>query len=777
MSIYEAAGHTGLGRRLWINYDSLAPVNGRLAHPWTCPDGVTAVALELDGLQLQSDVLSTGPLALRLVSSSQVTTVHSSQFTPTSTRTDVATASVSVTPGTQYWIHIVVHIDGQAQSSFLCDRFRLRPVTVSAGSIFAKPFRRIDAHPSILHGSVEERTESPSIYTTPRNPRASALASMRIKTNARKIAVEVFDTVNRGLTDRGLPSVFVDGQPLDPPLDVDLDKVGYHELDIPAGQRGNREIAAYSGPQLYTALPQPGREHRGCFLCGLYVPASAQAEIVQPPPPRPDVALGDSKMTYYVTYPGSNGPHRQLEERGMQFITHAAGGWYLYAITGPTVADASCTAIARELTRHNPARIWLQIGRNDLNANYFGDNQDLADQIGNVADECHRLCPDAQIIIPTVTTETSDVAQIGGATFDSFRVLQRALVTGREDFVQIQEWAYLNTKAEAPDFTVDGVHGNDELFELQTSVMLGEPFPYTPLRIASCAAWWEADALVGGGAMSSTTSSGTSPPAATLTGTAAFACRARVEIHGAGIPPAALARYMIDGHTWEQSEMATGASLALGDTGISLTMPTGVTYPNNAVYTASVRPQSWGDLTGNGRNIGVESAAYAGTYELAAQNNKPGILWTPTNGMRILALNIPAPYAVAFVGKHTTQSSVRAFIGKQQVGDGLVFYTPTATTVAINDGTSQLNATVGATVYHVYFLIINGASSAIYVDGAQAVTGTLANNPLVSMWFGADRANGWPSDGGMLAAALFTAIPTVDQITRLTHYWRNKYNF
>ncbi|WP_437691553.1 SGNH/GDSL hydrolase family protein [Sorangium sp. So ce176] len=774
LQLHEPSGHSGLGRRFWVNYDGLAPDGGYLQRPWTCPPGVTSVALELDGVQLPGGAPSSPAFALQLLDSPRANILHTTSFTPGASSVNLATPAIAVTPGTQYWVRLAVCVAGQA--TFLCDGIRVRPV--AATGIFGRPFVRIDAHPSLMHDSAEVRYEDPALWPNPRFAMHSSHSSLRLRTSASTLAVELYDTANRGLGDRGRPSVFVDGEPLDPPLPVTRDRVSYHELAIPRGRRADREVVAHSGPQLYTALPAPAREHRGTYLSALYLPADARIDIQRPPAPRPDIILGDSKGTgYYSSHVGSNSLHYQLEERGMRVITYAAGGWYLRSETGSALTVAACMPLARAIVRHSPARLWLQIGRNDLAGQYFTNIQNLATQLGNLCDACHQLLPDLQIIVPTITRETNE-PDVTGGTWQDFRALQRALATGR-DYVTIQDWATAWTKSEAPQFTSDGVHPNDRGYEHTVAMAIGEPHPYSPKRIASLRGWWEADTGLGGGAMSTVTASGNTPPTVNVTGTATRAFRLRVEVTTAGTPPSSRLRWTIDeGRYWEEIDVPLGASVPLGGTGLSLSMATGVGYANNVVYTWDVRPASWLDLSGNGNDLSVEHAGFAGQYNPTALNNQPGILWTPNQGMRLLGLNITAPYAVAVVATLGTMTPIRSLIGRQTAAEGVILYSSSATRMSVADGPSQINADgVVAKVPHVYVAIVDGANSRLYVDGAVAASGTLSNFPLTGLWFGLDRVAGWGSDGHHLAAALFAARPTDDEIACLTARWRQKYRF
>lgn len=82
------------------------------------------------------------------------------------------------------------------------------------------------------------------------------------------------------------------------------------------------------------------------------------------------------------------------------------------------------------------------------------------------------------------------------------------------------------------------------------------------------------------------TSAGTSPPAVTLSGDALGQYTPRIEITTGGVRGTALFRWSLNnGSTWEQTDVATNASVTLGESGLVATFATG-TYSTDNVYTS-----------------------------------------------------------------------------------------------------------------------------------------------------------------------------------------------
>lgn len=764
-AIYAESENTETRSLIVVNYDGYCPTGGYLERPVTIPTGVTAITIELDEVMLPSGIGSSAAFALQLYDATGITQVHSTSFTPSGTSTDCATASIAVTAGTEYRVRVACNVSGQAQ--FSCGRLRVRPVT-SSDSFWTTPFNRIDADHSVIQDSNETG------WANPRFPLQSEFAHIDLLTDARTLKCEYYQNVEDFIGARGSPSVFVDGEPIDPPLTTVTGAMAYPEVTIPTGSRRTREVTVYAGVQAATGLTAPVTENRGTFICGIYLPASAHVEVL---PERLSsaaetvVLYGDSKAAgMYSASPGRDSLTFLLRRQGLRVISQTAGGASLYGDVGATLTVAACTALAKKLCRKNPHTIILEMGRNDF-ANQRYTPANLVTQLGNLLDAINAVDQRVQVKLLTFTHEVTET-DVAGTSWDAERAAIAALATGRA-WVSVIDAARYWSVAEANNYTTDTVHPNDAGQERVARGIIGEEYPWSPLQVSGLRAWIEAGNDMTGGPMSAVTSSGTSPPVVTLSGTAVRACHLRIEVKTAGALGVSRFRWSINGgRSWVASDIPTAASVLLSPLGVTANFASGV-YPNNAVYTADVHVGQVNDKSGNGNHLVGVSTQFP-PFSIAGINNKPALAFSPVDFMRITGLNIPAPYSLYVVGRCTSQASLRAFLGKTASGSGMLFYTNTASTVAVSDGAVTRQVTVDATVTRCYIIIVNGASSQIRVDGT-ATTVSLTDVALTGLGVGADAVSGAGLDGPIAEVMIFNAALTTDECMALEARSRAKW--
>ncbi|MGK3981263.1 SGNH/GDSL hydrolase family protein [Sorangium sp. So ce118] len=754
--IYAVTGSTGPRQWVWVNYDSYCPRDGYLERPFTVPAGVTAVRIELDDVHLPSGVSSTNAFAIQLYDATGITQVHSTSATPTTQVSDTWTTSITVTPGAEYRVRIACNVAGQ--STFVCGRLRVRPVTTSDS--FYENFVRIDADHSIIQDSNEIG------WANARYPLQSEFSHIDLLTDARDIRVEVLDNIGDYVSDRGKPSVFVNGEPIDPQLDTTIGAIAHCACTIPSAG-GMQHVAVFSGPQAVTGLPAPANENRGSFICGIYLPASARVQVL---PEKASngaetiVLYGDSKMAgFYSTSPGRDSAAFLLRRAGHRVICNTAGGDALFYSVGSTLTVAACTTLAQKLCRKNPTVIILEMGRNDFVAGLYTP-ANLVTQLGNLLDAIHAQSPNVKVKILTWTHEVTETAE-SGVSWDTERANVAALATSRSAWCSVIDAARYWSVAEANSYTTDTVHPNDAGQERIARGILGDEYPWSPLQVSSLYLWCEAGPNMGGGPMSAVTASGTSPPTVTLSGTATLACQLRIEVKTAGTLGNSRFRWSINGgRSWVQQDVPTAASVLLSPLGVTVNF-SAASYPNNAVYVANVHVGQVNDKSGNSRHL-VGVTNQFPPYNIVGINNKPALQFVPTDFMRVTGLNLVAPYSVYVVGKYTTQASVRALLGKTASGSGVLFYSNTPTTMAWNDGVVQRSVTCDATQTNCYIVTVNGSSSTIRVNGTSS-TVVLANSTITGIGVGADAIDGNGLDGYVAELMAFSSSLTVDECMAL----------
>ncbi|KYF76557.1 hypothetical protein BE17_10805 [Sorangium cellulosum] len=214
------------------------------------------------------------------------------------------------------------------------------------------------------------------------------------------------------------------------------------------------------------------------------------------------------------------------------------------------------------------------------------------------------------------------------------------------------------------------------------------------------------------------------------------------------------------GRSWAQRDVPLTPTVFIAELGITLNFSAG-SYPNNAVYTADVHVGQAPDLSAHGRHL-VGSTNLFPPFLLNGIGGKPCLNFVPTDFMRLLNINVPAPYAIFVVAKYAAQTPPRALLGKTAAGTGMLFYSNSGSTMAVNDGTVQRAVAVNATDAHCYGILVNGASSQIRIDGVST-TVSLSNTPLTGLGVGADSEDGLGLSGQVAKVIVVAGLPSEDE--------------
>ncbi|WP_437570975.1 SGNH/GDSL hydrolase family protein [Sorangium sp. So ce542] len=764
-----------------VNHDETSPAGSYRERPFACPDGVTAIVVELENVQLAGGDSSTEPFLLQVLDASGITQVSSQSFTPGSAAALVATSPIALTAGAEYRVRLVCNSTGQ--SSFLCGRLRVRPVSATA-EFWLKPFTRLDADPTVLHGNMSPAY--PTVATYAKDPRFAShtqLSYLELSTTAAEIYAQYCNTIALVSGNRGQPSIFIDQRPLDPPLQPAGSTTSYVRAALPSQTLARKNVRVFSGPQMSPVYPNMTDNH-GNHLCAVYVPSGDDTEVVPVPARRPVVPYGDSKTAgFWSLSAGRDSITFLLRDRGIPVVSFAAGGWTLHAETGSTLSVDACLPLARRLVECLPSKIIVGIGRNDFNSSKFAPS-DLITQLNNLLLAIHQVAPWIPVELLSWTREATETDK-GGVSWAAMRASFLGLATGKP-WVSVLDAARYWTQAEAGSFTSDAVHPNDRGQELISSAIAGDEFPWTPRRLSSLIAYYSAEGRLGGSSLiGAVTAYGTSPPSITVSGTAVMACRVRVEVNTGGTPGGA----MKISYSFNAGRQRIRQNVAVPSNGVVELAPLGVsvtfssaTYNNLHAYEFNTCVAQWYDLSGNGNHMVVPAGNNAYSPEFnpssSAFGKRPALAFTPTRRLRLTGLSLAAPYTLFLVGRCASQASVRAFFGRTEVGSGLVFYANTPTLVAINDETSQINATVNATLPHCYILEVNGASSKIIVDGVSlplTPNSTLSNKTLTGLSIGSDAVEGWGLDSDVMEAGVCSGVLSQDEIDAIVARARHRY--
>jgi lysophospholipase L1-like esterase len=720
---------------VWVNCDAQLAVPGAyLERLFTPPTGVTAISLEVDDLKLPPGVGSSPNVTLELRDATGTQLYASQAITPTATAMQYATASVAVTPGIEYRARLVVGQTGQVAIG----RLRVKPTTSSV-AFWTSGFYRIPVSPDTLHSNNEAG------FSNPRFWQHSEMAHVELVTNTTSIYVEYYNNVGLYVTPvpREAAAISVDDKHF-AVVSPSVDKIDYQLTTLPS-PRQVRRVRVSAGPQASAQFT--GTPPRGTYLCGIYVPSASTICATVPPPPRETVVLyGDSKMAgFYSSAPARDSLAPQLRAVGIRTIMEAYGGRTLVTDVSGTLSVAACDPFARKLARNAPSHVVVAIGRNDFfNATYTQANWQT--QLGNLCDALNSVAPQAKQLLLKFSSESSEPNNGGGDTMDGWRGVMDTVASTRR-YAKVLDGKGLWTIAQAGSFTSDTVHPNDAGYELIGRLIANEvsggaePYPWTPLRLGGLKVWLRADLAPVAAGMTSVVSSGTSPPVVTLSGTATLPMSLVIAVTTSGALGTSKFKYSVDGGlSWVATEIATAASVLLGNTGITASFASG-TYANDNIYTANTRIATWTDQGTLGNSPTQATGGSQPEYQhFSAANLRRGLKWGNAGGMTKTGFTLAQPFTVFCVAKCANQSTLHGLFGGS-TSNNPVLYTNTSTTVALTAG-AQFTATLDATKMRTYALTFNGASSEIRIDGGAVVaTGNAGSQGFVDLVVGRDPVN------------------------------------
>ncbi|WP_437299318.1 SGNH/GDSL hydrolase family protein [Sorangium sp. So ce426] len=776
------AGVDADGQRslIWVNHDQAAP-DGAMKERWfAVPSEVPAVRLELDRVSLPSGVGSSGAFQLQILDAAGSSVLLSASFTPTSTPTDCITPSLAVTAGLSYRARVVVR-SGATQATFLCGRLRIRPV--GATGVLYPDFYRLDVHPALLHGSSEAGYEKLTAWRNPRHLQMSNLAYYALSTDADVLDVEYYDTVNRRNGNRSYPSVWADGEPIDPVLPVAWNSTTFSRVSVPAARSAvPRKIRVYSGPQMaspYTAsLVAVRGENIGVFPGGIYVPAASNFEVT-PPPARVIIAIVDSKGAgAYTAFSGMTSWQLQMQRKGLEFMTHGSGGDGLVHLTGTaTPSVAACRALARKILAHRPDEVIVQIGRNDF-ANQKTTAANVVQFKVDLANAIKEADPRVVVRAMTYTREVTE-NDVAGTSWDAQRDAEAAAVAALAPWGEVihadSAWT---SEAAAAHNAADTIHPNEKGQEKMTAICAGDAFPFSPIHLPGLFTWVKAGFDLPGGAVTGTPAGfGPSPPALTAAGTSTVTGLLHVEVVLGG--PRGTARFdwsIHGGGVWAENNVLVPSSgvVALGTTGITLTFPS-ATYSNLHYWRLPLGIGQAVDRSGNSRHWTIQYPGSPAAFEIDGLNHAPAISFSNIlQQYRLNGISLAAPYALFAVFKKNS-TALGAIIGRTNAGSGALFYNNTATSLAFSDGAVTRQVTgYNPLVAHAVGVIVNGASSAILIDGAST-TVSLNNVTVTGLTLGGDSQSSFPHDGTLLEALAVSGVPSASAVRNLFRRFRHDY--
>lgn len=742
LSIQRIAGIDNAGNRTaWrINRDLNCPVNGYLERAFVIPPNVSSIEFTTD-IQLPSNAVA-NTVQLQIYDTTGHSQLYSTNITPTETLTEYSTGAISVTSGLEYRARITFASNGQAD--VLISNVRIEPVNVTTG-LFSSNFYRISAEN--LHDNNE------SGWAAARYPTQSAYSHITFKTSSDSISIEAYNNLGNYIASpNDSITVLVNGK-IYTSINPTVDSMTVTNVALPSGIK---TVSVLSGSQVsqdtYTATL------RGVHISAVY--ASNAAYIYENKNP-PIIIYGDSKMAgYYSDLPGRDGLVPILRRMGHRVICEAYGGRAFVSDVSTTISIASCNSFARKLTRHSPKMIVIGIGRNDFTGAALTQTN-WTNQLGNLCDAIASVSPNTRILLVTFTSESTESNNGNGDTWAGWRNAMETVAFTRTAFVRVCRAHTLWTVAQAVNYTSDTVHPNSRGYALLASAILGdgpliigasvergELWPWSPVGLSNLYAHYELSRELTVTEISPVTSNGTTPPTVTLSGTPNYPFQLDIAIRTAGTLGLAKFAWSIDGgESWIERDKTTSASVVLGNTGITATFSAG-TYLNDNTYTAGTIVSQINDVSGNNRHLSQSNNTKRGMSKFGTLNGGKkhiGIKFDGVDDVYYRTMTLTAPFTIIIVA-NMNQGAIRSLIGGD-ISQAIYIYSNTSTTMAINDGGTQVAATVNMASAHVITAIFSSAGD-IRVDGTGTSSADLNDHSPTTFYLGGDDANSqWYSDG------------------------------
>lgn len=249
--------------------------------------------------------------------------------------------------------------------------------------------------------------------------------------------------------------------------------------------------------------------------------------------------------------------------------------------------------------------------------------------------------------------------------------------------------------------------------------------------------------------------SGTAPPVVTLSGTLVQSLGLYIQIDGAGVLGVATFKWSVDnGVSFVATAVLTGASVALGTTGITAAFTVGA-YLTNNIYKATVA--SWADQSAAGNALTQATAGQQPLFTTSGRNNKPAITVENTRVCWLNRANAnlfgAGAYTIIQVVQSGQTSAQVSFGNTNAAGSAGVYTGPGANRVVTHPGAFGATGGTATTNYEIWSLrraaasaptlrinrvsqALAGAGAGLVDPGGAAVLHLGASAAGASQWLG-----------------------------------------
>ena len=185
----------------------------------------------------------------------------------------------------------------------------------------------------------------------------------------------------------------------------------------------------------------------------------------------------------------------------------------------------------------------------------------------------------------------------------------------------------------------------------------------------------------------------------------------------------------------------------------------------------------WNDLSGNGNNVAQATGSKQPTYNATdvAYNGMPTLSFTSSNIQVLLAtMTLTQPFTVYVVGQATYTGATLAMVGGNTSTFELYFTGGSLWNIYAGSAVASTNSSTSPVVLA---SILNGTSSAIYVNSSAAASGSgdAGTDSSTQVAIGGVSTSVNPFNGKIAEVLIYNSVLSTTQLGTIFQYLGNRY--